>query len=449
MILIEEQHDVLDFDADIENFGVRRQKKIYLNRSLKKVLPESLIHSLMNWKPKQDHSLSASNSTPSHSCERESSSSRELLQQLMNGKAHAAANPRPVLKSDRNRTRNRISAMNHAKFYFGAQKSDFYIRDFFGTESFSCSQIYGAARSANDKNTLPYNNGVGYNEKSIDTLMDLNSILKEGRDDHSLLNSKMSFLNSENPESHGKIKNYKRAKNFGHFHPTQETLKNQNFQKVPSTERSSEKHPKIASKWVEITEKNPQNYLQKDPKITQFAQKNPKKRLPKDKTPFLTRESNPAIRSSQKKFQSIKRKGTQSHQKSKKLGHNQIKKTRAGGGDSFYSQLKDKDIQRLLGTQNSGKSDLEKSRALGQIILDKMKNKKILRQFQGCSKKSVKDKNLFKKKFNLCLGGGKSGQSLRRKNSLGYVKSGNKAGKEKSSSKVLKGESRFFFDTDF
>ena len=83
-------------------------------------------------------------------------------------------------------------------------------------------------------------------------------------------------------------------------------------------------------------------------------------------------------------------------------------------GESFYSQLKSKDIQRFLSSQNSEKQEVARGKVLSQIILEKVKNKKIL-----------KDKNLFKKKFNLSLKRKETGhisQQLNQKDSLKSIK---------------------------
>ena len=76
----------------------------------------------------------------------------------------------------------------------------FFIKNFFGTESVSSSQIWakGLQNQPNGKNTLPYNipNRLEDSRKSIDTLLDLNFIL--GSDANvSHLDSNASFFSPQ------------------------------------------------------------------------------------------------------------------------------------------------------------------------------------------------------------------------------------------------------------
>lgn len=141
VVIVEENQDLLDFDcdADFEDFGVRKQKRIYLNKSLKKVLPESLIYSLMNWKKKDERSLV-------------------------------------------NVTRAKINS--NRKYVDFNQDSQFFLRDCFANDWDTQSEILTNVHRNKGSNlkTLPYEYIRRLDDTKSETLMDLNAILSSQRE---------------------------------------------------------------------------------------------------------------------------------------------------------------------------------------------------------------------------------------------------------------------------
>lgn len=139
VVVVEEKRDLLDFDCEgeIEDFGLRRRKRVYLNKSLKQVLPESLVYSLMNWKPE----------------------------------------PPPGDFGAGDVTRPRIGAS--PKYVDLAQDSRFFLRDCFGRDWESQSEILGSncGERGSGVKTLPYEYARRMEETKSETLMDLNAIL--------------------------------------------------------------------------------------------------------------------------------------------------------------------------------------------------------------------------------------------------------------------------------
>lgn len=136
VVMVEEDQDLLDFDfdGDLEDFNLNRKKRVYVDKSLKKVLPESLIYSLMNWK-------------------------------------------KPEKQSQVNVTRPKINS--NRKYIDFDQDSRFFLRDFFANDWGSQSEILNSARHRRGSNlkTLPYEYAQRVDDTKSETLMDLNAIL--------------------------------------------------------------------------------------------------------------------------------------------------------------------------------------------------------------------------------------------------------------------------------
>ena len=174
MVIVEEAQDILDFDcdADLENFGIKRKKKIFLNKSLKRVLPESLIYSLMDWKKKDDEKR----------------------------------------QSDMTRTRIRTEP----KYVDTNNDSQFFLRDFFANDWESHSEIWAAddRNKAGNLQTLPFEYPQKPEDSKSDTLLDLNAILESKNIGLDLIESKPveSFMIIKQPEE--SMKELKQVKNF-------------------------------------------------------------------------------------------------------------------------------------------------------------------------------------------------------------------------------------------
>ena len=296
VVIVEEKQDLLDFDcdADLEDFGTRKQKKIYLNKSLKKVLPESLIYSLNNWKGR--------GRTP------KDGSSGGLDEA----------------------TRLRINTGR--KYIKLNDDSCFFIKDFFGSDLEKQSEIWEseAQTRGGDFKTLPFQFSKKGDDTKSETLMDLNAILNgpnDGLCDLSQGSKLESFMipQAGNP-SKGKI----------------ELI----YKEKPREGKMQMKKRKKQVAWEEVGESP-----KKDFKIE----------------------------------------------------------------DSFYRHLKAKDIQKILNRRS--KNSMQNQR-IGDALIEKIKNKKILDQLKNCSNKILNGKNLFKRKQQSSI---KNKGSQKTKDALGEI----------------------------
>lgn len=166
----EEEPDLLDFDneeSDFENYLLKKQKNTNLSNSLKKVLPESLINSLMGWKGDlKDH--------------------KEL---------DVTKDIRKIIEP------KYIEIKNDSQFFFGNYSSEMFQ---------NCSQIWSISKNkaSDDLQTLPYCY-LKPEMSKCDTLMELNDNLISKNNNISELKVE-SFLMTENrQENYSDLKNKK------------------------------------------------------------------------------------------------------------------------------------------------------------------------------------------------------------------------------------------------
>jgi hypothetical protein len=145
VVIVEERQDLLDFDcdADLEDFGVKKRRKVYLNKSLKKVLPESLIYSLNNWK--------------------------------------ANVKPQGIETSDQTSDVTRARINSGRKYINLHDDSQFFLRDFFANDWDRQSEILDVDTTGRrtDFKTLPFDFPKKTDDTKSETLMDLNAILSK------------------------------------------------------------------------------------------------------------------------------------------------------------------------------------------------------------------------------------------------------------------------------